>query len=129
MLAASAPARAATLPPPGVGCLAAAASRKVPMGVEASNMGDDSAWRLLFLRAAGVVLHPARGQVDFGEARIRAGAVLDRDLVGLGRADGDHALAEVLGRVAPDGVDRNGVHAVVEMVVVVVAEAIQLVEG
>src|SRR5687767_10977909 len=38
MLAASAPARAVTLPPPGVGCLEAAASRNGPMGVDASYM-------------------------------------------------------------------------------------------
>src|SRR5688572_4216617 len=97
MLAASAPASAVTLPPPGAGCFAAAASRK-SLIVEVWSYIARSNSPLRGVRVlpgpAGVVLHALGGEVDLGERRVRPRARLHGHQLGHRRADGDDAAPQ-----------------------------------
>src|SRR5688500_13717249 len=113
MAAARAPASAVTAPPPGVGFLAAAASRNCSIVTEGSHVmgtvarasspcfqaGTDTGWKPVPQSlAAGVVLDAAGRQVHRGERFVLAPPGLRFHLLRLGRADGHHALREPLPR-------------------------------
>src|SRR5687768_11905448 len=130
MAADSAPASAVTAPPPGVGRLAAAASRNWPIVADWSYVMLDSGtrlpgaclqvgnnhtgWKPVLHNAvphslpAGVVLHAAGRQVHRRERFELPPAGLDLHLFRLRRADRHHAFRQPLARGLLDVLELHG---------------------
>src|SRR5437867_178400 len=110
MAAASAPASPATLPPPGVGCLAAVASRNSLIVLDWSYMVPavgwasptiPARWALPTLLSADVMLHTPWRQVHGREGIIGAKSRLDLHQIRGRSAHGHHTSPKSVGGDCP----------------------------
>src|SRR4249919_3902249 len=109
MDAASAPTSAVTLPPPGVGCLAAAALRNSPTGVfrPIGRLAESLCVMGSSLRAPRVVLDTPGREIYGWKRRIGSRSFFNLYFVRIRRADGNHTFLQSAGRELSNVVQRD----------------------